>query len=117
MSTPIGTWQHLYGLGPAKNLICVEIATGKIAWSKDGHFATAPNVAYAAFLVLGKNILVCTDGGQVALLAADPAECRELGRAQVCGLNWCNPAYAGGRLYVRDGIKATGNLFCMELLP
>jgi len=36
------------------------------------------------------------------LLAADPAACRELGRAQVCGPNWCNPAYANGRLYVRS---------------
>ncbi len=27
------------------------------------------------------------------------------------------PAYADGRLYIRDGIKSTGNLFCVELLP
>ena len=116
-SSPIAVGQHLYGLGPAKNLICVEIATGKIAWSKDGYFTTAANVAHASFLGLGKNILVCTDGGQLALIAADAKECRELGRAQVCGLNWCNPAYADGRLYIRDGIKNTGNLFCVELLP
>ena len=115
-SSPVAVGMHLYGLGPARNLICVEVATGKITWSKEGYFTTAANVAHASFLVLGKNILVCTDGGQLALIAADPAECRELGRAQVCGLNWCNPAYADGRLYVRDGIKATGNLFCVDLL-
>lgn len=115
-SSPIAVGMHLYGLGPAKNLVCVEIATGKIMWSKEGYFTTAANVAHASFLGLGKNILVCTDGGQLALIAADPAEFRELGRAQVCGLNWCNPAYADGRLYVRDGIKATGNLFCVELI-
>jgi outer membrane protein assembly factor BamB len=115
-SSPIAVGRHLYGLGPARNLICVEVATGKIAWSKEGYFTSAANVAHASFLALGKNILVCTDGGQLALIAADPAACREIGRAQVCGLNWCNPAYADGRLYVRDGIKATGNLFCVELL-
>jgi hypothetical protein len=54
---------------------------------------------------------------QLLLIAADPAACREIGRAQVCGMNWCSPAYANGRLYVRDGFKATGNLFCVELLP
>jgi hypothetical protein len=42
---------------------------------------------------------------------------RGLGPAQVFGLNWCNPAYVDGRLYVRDGIKATGNLYCVQLLP
>ena len=116
-SSPIATDRHLYGLGPAKNLVCVEIATGQIVWSKDGYFNTAPNVAHASFLGVGKNILVCTDAGQLVLIAADPAACRELGRAQVCGMNWCNPAYADGRLYVRDGLKTTGNLFCVELLP
>jgi outer membrane protein assembly factor BamB len=116
-SSPIASGRHLYGLGPAKNLVCVEITTGQIAWSKEGYFKTAANVAHAAFLGFGKNILVCTDAGQLVLIAAEPAACRELGRAQVCGLNWCNPAYADGRLYVRDGIKATGNLFCVELLP
>ena len=116
-SSPIAVGRHLYGLGPAKNLVCVEVATGKIAWSKEGYFNTAPNAAHASFLVLGKSILVCTDAGQLVLIAADPTACREMSRAQVCGLNWCNPAYADGRLYVRDGIKATGNLYCVELLP
>ena len=116
-SSPIAVGQHLYGLGPAKNVICVEIATGQIAWSKDGYFNTAPNAAHASFLGLGKNILVCTDAGRLVLIAADTAKCREISRAQVCALNWCNPAYADGRLYVRDGIKTTGNLYCVELLP
>lgn len=116
-SSPIAVGQHLYGLGPAKNLVCVEIATGRIAWSKEGYFNTAPGSAHAAFLGVGKYILVCTDAGQLVLIAADPTACREFGRTQVCGFNWCNPAYADGRLYVRDGLKATGNLFCVELLP
>lgn len=115
-SSPIAAGRHLYGLGPTKNIICVEVGTGQIAWSKEGYFNTAPNAAHASFLGLGKNILVCTDAGQLVLIAADPAQCREIGRTQVCGLNWCNPAYADGRLYVRDGIRATGNLFCVELL-
>jgi outer membrane protein assembly factor BamB len=116
-SSPVVVGRHLYGLGPAKNLFCVEVETGKLAWSKEGYFMTSADVAHASFLGMGQNILVCTDGGQLVLMAADPGAFRELGRAQVCGLNWCDPAYADGRLYVRDGIKATGNLFCVELLP
>jgi hypothetical protein len=115
-SSPVAVGHHLYGLGPAKNLFCVEAETGKLAWSKDGYITTSAEVAHAAFLAMGDNLLVCTDGGQLVLIAADPAECRERGRAQVCGLNWCNPAYAGGRLYLRDGVKSTGNLYCVQLV-
>ncbi len=116
-SSPIVVGRHLYGLGPAKNLICVEIATGRLKWSKEGYFNSSPNTPHAAFIGWGNRILVCTDVGQLLLMAADPAGFRELGRAQVCGFNWCNPAYADGRLYVRDGLKTTGNLFFVELLP
>ena len=64
---------------------------------------------------LGENILIHTDAGELFLIAADPSDCRELGRAKACGPNWCNPAYADGRLYLRDGLKATSNLYCLEL--
>ena len=116
-SSPVGVGTHLFGLGPNRQLVCAEIETGRIAWSQGGYFTTASGTAHAAFLVMGDNILVCTDGGELVLLAADLAACRELGRAQVCGPNWCNPAYAGGRLYLRDGLKTTGTLYCLELLP
>jgi outer membrane protein assembly factor BamB len=115
-SSPVAVGQYLYGLGPARRIVCVEVGSGRVAWFKEGYFSSASEVAYASFLVMGANILVLTDGGELILLAADPKACRELGRARVCGPNWCNPAYAGGRLYVRDGIKATGNLYCVELV-
>ncbi len=111
-SSPVVVGSYLYGLGPAKNLICVDAHTGKIAWSKDGYFTSAAGKAHAGMLVMGKNILILTDDGQLALIAADPAECREISRLQVCGFNWCNPAYADGRLYLRD----SRDLICVELL-
>jgi outer membrane protein assembly factor BamB len=116
-SSPVAVGKYVYGLGPQRNLVCVELETGKTVWSKEGYFTTSAEVAHAGLLVLGENILVCTDGGNGILIAANPAECRELGRARICGLNWCNPAYAEGRLYIRDGIKSTGELYCVELSP
>ena len=116
-SSPVAVGRHLYGLGPTKNIVCAEIETGRIQWSKEGYISSSADVAHATFLVFGENILVCTDGGELVLLAADPVQCRELGRVQVCGKNWCNPAYADGRLYVRDGLRSTGNLYCIELMP
>ena len=116
-SSPVAVGQHLYGLGPSRNLICAELETGKIVWSKEGYVTTSADVAYASFMVMSNSILVSTDGGQIILIAADPAQFRELGHAQVCGRNWCSPAYADGRLYIRDGLRGTGNLSCLELAP
>jgi outer membrane protein assembly factor BamB len=116
-SSPVVVNRHVFGLGPSKNLICVEVETGRITWSQEGYISRSADVAYAAFLVLGERLLVCTDSGELILAAADPVAWHELGRAQACGVNWCNPAYADGRLYVRDGIRATGTLYCLDLLP
>ena len=115
-SSPVAVGKHLYGLGPAKNIICVDIETGEQRWSRDDIISTSADKAHAAFLVMGENILILTDSGQLVLIAADPAECKEIIRAQVCAMNWCNPAYADGKLYLRDGIKNTGELLCVELL-
>ena len=41
----------------------------------------------------------------------DSVKYRELGRLQVCGNTWSFPAYAGGKLYVRDGRQ----LLCVDL--
>jgi outer membrane protein assembly factor BamB len=114
-ASPVAVGQYLYGLGPTKNVQCVEIATGEVKWSKDGWWTTSADKAYGAFLVLGPNILALTDSGTLILFAADPKECRELGRAQVCGANWCNPAYVDGKLFLRDGNRQSGDWMCLEL--
>jgi outer membrane protein assembly factor BamB len=116
-ASPVGVDGYLYGLGPAKNVICVDIATGKTQWSKDGWWTTSADKAYGAFLVLGKNILTLTDSGTLILFAADPKECREISRVQVCGANWCNPAYVDGQLFLRDGVKQNGDWMAVSLLP
>jgi outer membrane protein assembly factor BamB len=116
-ASPVTVGKYLYGLGPEKNVICVDIETGRQLWSQAGIIATSADKAHAAILVMRNRILILTDGGQLVLMAADPREFREFGRAQVCAMNWCNPAYADGRLYVRDGIRGDGELACVALLP
>jgi outer membrane protein assembly factor BamB len=110
-TSPVVAGQHLYGLGPAKNFVCIDLATGKLAWEKTGLIQTEGGRAEAGFLVTGSNILTLTDAGELVLFAADPKEYRELGRTQACGKNWCNPAYVGGRLYLRDARE----LICLDL--
>lgn len=114
-SSPIAVGRHLFGLGPKSDVICVDIPTGKLLWSKPGYFTTSADKSEAAFLVFEKNILMLTDGGRLILFEANPNEMKELSVTQVCGSNWCNPAYSNGNLYVRDGIRTTGNLISLRL--
>lgn len=114
-ASPIAVGAYVFGVGPEKNLLCVEAATGRLAWSQPGYFTSAAGNSFAALISLRDRLLVTTDGGELLLLAADPSGCRELGRAQVCGRTWSHPAYADGRLYVCDGLSGAGNLRCVEL--
>jgi outer membrane protein assembly factor BamB len=114
-TSPVAADGFLYGVGPAKNLVCVEAASGRVAWSREGYFTAAAGSTFAALLVVGPNLLLQTDGGQAVLFAADASACRELGRTQVCGKTWSHPAYADGRLYVQDGLSGKGSLRCVEL--
>ncbi|MDB6019926.1 MAG: Pyrrolo-quinoline quinone [Pedosphaera sp.] len=112
-SSPVAVGNYLYGLGPSKNLMCVEIKTGKQTWSNDTYINTSADIAYAGFIVMDKNILALTDGGQLVLFVAAPEGFKETGTLQVCGKNWCNPAYADGKLFLRDARE----LMCVALLP
>ncbi len=112
-SSPVLVGNHLYGIGPSKRLECVDLRSGDITWSEAG-FAPEPlQRDWAAFLVMDERILVLGDNGWLVLFKADPAAFRGLGSLAVCGPNWCHPAYADGRLYVRD----EKDLICVPLLP
>lgn len=108
-ASPVEVGGTLYGVGPARNLVAVDLETGRLRWSQTGVFITSPGNAYGGFLVQGDRVLVLTDGGELVLFAADPAGYREMGRAQVTGTNWCLPAYADGVVYLRDGLRQEGS--------
>ncbi len=104
----VGHW--LYGLGPKKQLFCLDIKTGKDSWSKTG--VVASPAGFVSMLVMKDNLLVLGDSGRLYLLAADPKACRVLSSAKVCGKNWCNPPYVDGKLVTRDH----ESLRCVELM-
>jgi len=43
-----------------------------------------------------------TDTGELLILKANPDRYEEHARIQVCGKTWDFPAFANGKLYVRD---------------
>ncbi|MHA3774038.1 PQQ-binding-like beta-propeller repeat protein [Verrucomicrobiota bacterium sgz303538] len=110
-SSPVLVGDYLYGLGPSRNVMCIAAESGQPAWEQTGLVQTSPDRAEAAFMVMGKNVLLLSDSGELVMFATDPQSYREIGRSQVCGNTWCNPAYVNGRLYLRDARE----LLCVEL--
>jgi outer membrane protein assembly factor BamB len=104
---------HVYGIGPQKNVFCVNARTGQLAWSQAGLIRAAGENAFGAFIVMGKNILLLSDGGELVLFAADPAQFHLISRTQACGVTWCSPAYANGALFLRD----RNALMRLDLIP
>ena len=109
-SSPVLVDQYLYGLGPKKNLFCLDVRSGKERWSKSN--VVASPAAFVSLLVMKDNLLVLGDSGRAYLVAADPKACRLIASTRVCGRNWCNPAYVDGKLFTRDH----ETLRCLELV-
>ena len=110
LATPVSVGPYLYVLGANKDYVCVDARTGEIKWGRSGFGRGRED--NASTIVVGHNLLVLTHEGQLVLLAADPSKYTELGRLQVCGNTWSHPAYAEGRLFVRD---KQGSLICLDL--
>jgi outer membrane protein assembly factor BamB len=109
-SSPVLDGGHLYGLGPAGEFFCADARTGKPRWNVEASQGGVNAVAQS--LVLDKNILVLSDGGELLLIPADPEHGQIIGRLKVADTTWCNPAYVDGKLYLRDQHE----LMCVELI-
>lgn len=93
---PAVFWQgHLYGLDEGV-LACVDAETGERRW-REGRYG------YGQILLTDGHLLVLSGDGDVALVAADPANYEELERLHALrGKCWNVPAIAHGRLLVRN---------------
>jgi outer membrane protein assembly factor BamB len=113
LATPVFVDGHFYTYGPirTKDYVCVDAATGATKWTQGGFGIGKDQTDYASSIVVGKNVLILTYDGQLVLIAANPEKYTELGRIQACGKTWSYPAFANGKLYVRDGRE----LQCLDL--
>ena len=101
-SSPVQVGTGIYGLGASRNVVAVDGATGATRWSQEGWYTSPKDKAYGGFLTDGKTLLMLTDGGELGLFDLEDSTGRSLGRAQVSGANWCNPAWSKGHLVLRD---------------
>ena len=111
LGTPALVDHYLFNQGAGKDYVCLDALTGAEMWRQNGF---GDNVSFT--IDLGKDLLVLTDKGELVLLAADPAKFVEKGRTQVCGKTWTHPAYADGKLYVREGVDRGWKLSCFDLV-
>ena len=110
LATAVAVGDHFYNQGGNRDYVSFDAKTGAIKWAQPGFGQGKKD--YSSTIVAGKNLLVLAEDGMLLLLKADPGKYSELGRAQVCGNTWSFPAYADGKLYVRDGRQ----LVCYNLL-
>jgi len=105
---------HIYGHSNTKGWVCMEFATGKVAWNNNQ---------------FPKGSIACADGsfycysekdGTVAKIEATPTAWKEQGRFKIPEVSpirskkggvWAHPVISNGRLYLRDQEL----LFCFDL--
>lgn len=110
-STPVYHDGRLYGifgfrqLGTAP-LKCVDIATGKESWSKDGFGSGGGTI------LVGDHVLVQGDKGAITLVKATPDQYVQVGQFQAIGGKcWTMAIYVDGRIYARSDKEAV----CLQL--
>jgi outer membrane protein assembly factor BamB len=111
-STPVCSAGYLYGLfgqaqfgnGPLK---CVELATGRVMWSKDGFGPGGCTLVNGHVLVLG-------DAGELVLVRANPRAYTEEAQSKVLkGKCWNSVSVCNGRIYARS----TKEGVCLDVRP
>jgi outer membrane protein assembly factor BamB len=103
IGTPVLFGKQLYtlGAGSRADLVCLDFETGKSLWAQPGLGD------YASLTVVNDKILVLNSTGELILLKTNPEKYEELGRTQICAKTWASPAYADGRIYVKDDAHLT----------
>ena len=95
---------HVYaGHGQSSGFpICVELATGKVAWGGDFRNAGSGSAAVA---YADGHLYFRYENGLMMLIEANPARYREKGSFTIPDVqdpSWAHPVITGGRLYLRE---------------
>ena len=93
---------------PKANLQAIDVRTGSLLWEQNGlgYFHLGP------ILLSDGKLLILDDAGNVVLAEAGREGFKQLAKAKVCGGTFCNPALAGGKVFVRDQT----HLSCIDLV-
>ncbi|MEI6502694.1 MAG: PQQ-binding-like beta-propeller repeat protein [Armatimonadota bacterium] len=91
---------YVYGTATGgKQMFCLELATGKVAW-------TAPATGVGCVVYADGLLYVYAEDGRVQLVKANPAAFEPVSTftlAKGTAEHWAHPTIANGRLYLRHG--------------
>lgn len=101
---------YVYSSTERRQLVCVDIQTGKIQWTKDRMNGGKTSLGFADGKIIARG-----EDGTVTIVEANPAEYREVASFMQPERSDCNawtyPVVVDGKLYLRD----QGRLFCFSL--
>lgn len=106
-SSPVRYKDHLYGLDETRDLTCLDLRTGEVAWrferEEDGDDLRSIGFRKGALIRVEDLLVVLGENGKLALVEASANAYREVAASRPfrdrC---WALPALAEGRLLVRD---------------
>ena len=100
--------EYLYGFDGAV-FMCVSLNDGKIKWRARGY-----GNGQVLLLTEDQQLLILTETGEVALVAAKPDSHQEIAKIKAIeGKTWNHPVIAHGKLFVRNAEE----IACFELPP
>lgn len=111
-STPVASGGYIYGIFGFKEfgkapLKCVEAATGKVLWSKEGF-------GPGGCLLVDGHVLVLSDTGDLVLALASPSGYTETARVHaITGKCWNAPVVSNGKIYARSTKEGA----CLDVSP
>jgi len=117
-NTPIHVDGYVYGsngAGSDADLRCIEMATGKVAWS-------APEIRQCSLLAVDGHFIGLSEDGTLYLLKVNPKKCEVLAQTLMLDSTGATllrsparaaPLLSHGLLYLRGSTR----LVCLELIP
>ena len=106
--TPVFFQDHIYGVRPNGELVCLDL-TGKVVWAS----GTSHRFGLGPFMIADGKIFVMNDDGKLTMAQATPEKFNLLAEAQVLTGHdaWGPLTLAGSRMSVRDLTR----MVCLDL--
>ncbi len=105
MSSPVAVGDHLFGLDYRKKgcFFCLELATGKTAWTSAGRMGDN-----AALLATNEVVFALTTGAELIVFEPSSEAFKVVARYKVASSpTWAHPAIVGRQILVKDRMSLT----------
>ena len=125
MATPVVKDGHAYGVaynGRGQGVLrCIDLETGEMTWNRDDWMSEKPLMFATAFIIANEDkYFIFDDIGELIIGKLSPSGFEELDRAKLLeptsvargrDVVWSHPAYANGKMFVRNDEE----IICVDL--